>query len=125
MQDSVVGYALSPIQQGMLLHQLTSPDSGFDIEQMVLTLREELCPAAFRRAWERMLAHHAVFRTSFIWEGRPQPEQIVHDRVELPWVELAWDETELAEYLAQDRRRGFLPNVAPLTRCALFPEELA
>ncbi|HEY4361774.1 MAG TPA: MupA/Atu3671 family FMN-dependent luciferase-like monooxygenase [Bryobacteraceae bacterium] len=121
------GYPLTPIQQGMLLHQLAAAGSGFDIEQMAMMLREELDPRAFRQAWERLIARHDVFRTRFEWEAREQPLQVVQENVELPWAERDWSglsagdqETRLAEYLREDRQRGFDPQVAPLVRCALF-----
>jgi natural product biosynthesis luciferase-like monooxygenase protein len=111
----------------MLLHALASPGSGFDIEQMVATLREDLDPAAFKCAWHRLFARHAVFRTSFEWEGLPEPQQRVHAHAPVTWIEDDWraaSETERAErlknYLEEDRRRGFDPAEAPLTRCALF-----
>jgi natural product biosynthesis luciferase-like monooxygenase protein len=111
----------------MLLHLLASPGAGFDIEQMVATLREDLDPGAFRTAWERLIARHAALRTSFAWEGLDQPVQIVHDQVSLPWQQEDWTGRSLSarkacldEYLDADRRRGFDPTIAPLARCALF-----
>ena len=121
------GYPLTPIQQGMLLHQLAAAGSGFDIEQMVMTLREEVESRAFRQAWRRLIARHDVFRTRFEWEGREQPLQVVQASAELPWDERDWSEVSaedrearLAEYLRDDRQRGFDPQVAPLVRCALI-----
>jgi natural product biosynthesis luciferase-like monooxygenase protein len=120
-------YPLTPIQQGMLLHQLVSPGSGFDIEQMVVSLEEHVDPRALRQAWQRLTSRHAVLRTSFAWDGLPQPLQAIHASVELPWRDEDWStlsaqqhENRLEEYLREDRRRGFDPRVAPLARCALF-----
>src|ERR1700676_3450119 len=83
----LTAFPLSPIQQGMLLHMLKAPDSGFDIEQMVLTTSERVEPLALRQAWERLVSRHGVFRTSFAWEGLAEPLQSVYDAVPLCWVE--------------------------------------
>lgn len=122
-----MSYALTPIQQGMLLHHLAAPDAGFDIEQMIATLREPVNPVALQQAWQRLTDRYDVFRTSFAWEGLSEPLQTVHARAELPWVEVDLSahtplaqESTFAEYLEQDRRRGFDPRCAPLARCALF-----
>ncbi len=94
---------------------------------MILTLREDLDPGAFHHAWERLIARHEVFRTSFAWECPPPPLQVVHESAGLPWeyIDLsglpdALRESRLSDYLRQDRYRGFDPKVAPLVRCALF-----
>jgi hypothetical protein len=111
----------------MLLHQLTAPGSGFDIEQMVVRMFEAVDPVALRLAWTRLIARHDVFRTSFSWEGLLEPVQTVQSEVQLPWIEEDWSSREPAQYeallsgyLAEDRRRGFDPKAAPLVRCALF-----
>src|SRR5271166_3432617 len=80
-------FPLSPIQQGMLYHYLTSPNSGTDIEQMVVTLREPLETTPFRRAWQRLVDRHGAFRTGFEWEGLPSPEQREYPQASLPWVQ--------------------------------------
>ena len=120
-------YPLTPIQHGMLLHQLASPGSGFDIEQMVAKLEGPVDVNALRRACEALVARHDVFRTSFAWEGLVKPVQMVHERVNLSWTEDDWSrstesdrELRFAEFVDEDRRRGFDPAAAPLTRFALF-----
>src|SRR5579859_6191373 len=71
-------YPLSPLQQGMLYHALAEPNSGVDIEQMVITLPETVDVARLKRAWERVVARHPILRTSFEWEGlQGEPQQQV------------------------------------------------
>jgi amino acid adenylation domain-containing protein len=116
-------YPLSPIQQGMLFHWVTEPHFGVDIEQVVCSLPEALHVDKFRMAWERMVARHAVFRTSFRWERLVEPLQDVHGKVTLPFVERDWSalssadqKSEMAAYLAKDRKLGFDLSQAPNLR---------
>src|SRR5262249_55837347 len=118
---------LSPVQQGMLFHHLTAPHSGVDTEQMVMTLREELDASVLRRAWNKLVERHASFRSSFDWEGAPQPVRLEHSEVVLDWElqdlrSFGTDERErrIRDYLETDRSRGFDLRVVALTRAALF-----
>jgi hypothetical protein len=118
---------MSPMQQGMLFHSLLEPQSGVDIEQLVCDLREAVDVSALQRAWQRVIARHPILRTSFRWVGLDEPLQGVHSQVELPWEQqdcrgLVADEREkrLADYLENDRRRGFEMDHSPLLRLELF-----
>src|SRR6478736_308093 len=106
-------YPLSPMQQGMLFHTLYADGAGMYFVQIGWTLRGRLDVAAFVRAWEELVQRHAVLRTGFAWERLEHPVQIVRKRVVLPVVELdlrGLDEgaqaARIAEYAAEDRRRG-------------------
>jgi amino acid adenylation domain-containing protein len=119
-------YPLSPMQQGMLYHRLAGHDRGVDVEQVICELAEEIEPAQFARAWNEVIARHAILRTSFRWDG-DEPRQIVHAPSE---VRLALRSEEfgserearrgLEEYLACDRAQGFDLASAPLLRVALL-----
>ena len=74
-------------------------------------------------------ARHAVLRTAFAWADREQPVQTVLHTVELPWTVLDWrhrDASRRAQdfdaFLADDRKRGFDLQRAPLFRCTLIQE---
>jgi natural product biosynthesis luciferase-like monooxygenase protein len=120
-------YPLSPVQQGMLYHHLTSPNSGVDVEQMVAVLQGPIDVAALRRAWDWLVNRHAAFRCSFAWEDRPHPVHVEH-----PHVIAGWEEVDLRGhapdkqrgaidvYLHQDRQRGLDFQSAPLSRAILF-----
>jgi amino acid adenylation domain-containing protein len=110
-----------------LLDGADSPSSGFDVEQMHITLQESLDAEALRKAWSIMLDRHPILSSSFRWEGVPEPRQIVNRGVSVPidfenWTEL--DEQKraarLEEFLLRDRHRGFDMRVAPLTRVKVF-----
>ena len=124
LEDS---YPLSPLQQGMLFHALWEKGSGVDIQQIIIDLNDVLHLDKFKRAWSRIVARHSVLRTSFRWEGVEQPQQQVHAKVEMPWVEQDWhafgyeeQEKRCTDFLTEDRRRGFDLARAPLFRFALL-----
>ncbi len=120
-------YQLSPMQQGMLFHNLYAPQSGVFIQQVIGDLREELDVGAFRRAWQRVVDRHPIVRTSFRWEGLDEPVQDANQQVVLPMDHQDWRglprlerDYRLELYLKADRRRGFELAQAPLMRLALF-----
>ena len=120
-------YPLSPLQQGMLFHNLSLPGSGVDIQQTLCKIRESVNHNTFRTAWEMVIKRHAVLRTRFSWEGLNEPIQVVEPNVTLPldyfdWRHLTpveWDK-RTEEILLQDRLRGFDMSEAPMMRVFLF-----
>jgi natural product biosynthesis luciferase-like monooxygenase protein len=124
--ENVVSYPLSPMQQGMLYHNLAR-ESGVDIEQIVCSLREDLNVEAFENAWADVAGRYEVFRTSFAWEGLDEPVQRVQPHVALAldvqdWRKLSGAEQQerLNAFLEQDRGRGFNLNQAPFVRLTLL-----
>jgi amino acid adenylation domain-containing protein/non-ribosomal peptide synthase protein (TIGR01720 family) len=116
-------YPLSPMQEGMLFHSLYAPGSGVYVEHLSFAVAGDFDPAAFRGAWEAALARHAALRSDFVWEGLPEPLQVVRRRVDLPWRELDWRHLDpagqrlaLDELIEGERRRGFDLSRAPLMR---------
>jgi amino acid adenylation domain-containing protein len=120
-------YELSPLQQGMLLHTLSAPNSGVYFEQFSATIRAGLNVDAMKRAWQAVVDRQPIFRTSFFWKDLEKPLQVVHQRITMPIDEQDWrgfSEAErhdmLEAYLREDRRRGFDLARPPLMRLALF-----
>ncbi|XYI02620.1 non-ribosomal peptide synthase/polyketide synthase [Sorangium sp. So ce1128] len=119
-------YPLSPTQLGMLFHTVRDPASGDYVEQLTFRSPGGLRVDAFKEAWQKVIARHTIFRTSFAWEGLARPLQVVHGHVPLPWTELDWrgvpareQEERLASFLEEDRRRGFDLAAPPLMRFTL------
>lgn len=120
-------YPLTPLQQGLWFHALMDPASGMYIEQSVLRIEGFPNRDMFRRAWEKVVARHAVLRTRIIWEGLEHPLQLVQSTVELPWAEQDWrgspvneHQARLLNFLGADRARGFDLTQAPLMRLTLL-----
>ena len=120
-------YPLTALQHGMLFHHLLEPDSGVDIEQLVISLPEHIDGDLLARSWEIVSRRHDVLRTSFRWHQTGSPLQVVHDSVEVPFQREDWSglsaaqrEARSAEFLREDRRAGFAMDRAPLFRVALF-----
>ena len=120
-------YPLSPLQQGILFHATHSPESGAYFEQISLTLQGELDEEAFRRAWAELVKRHTALRTSFVWNLRDHPLQLVSKEAELKWTRDDWrglppDEqrARLEAFVRSERERGFELERAPLMRLALM-----
>ncbi|WP_244237085.1 non-ribosomal peptide synthetase [Corallococcus llansteffanensis] len=117
-------YPLTSLQQGMLFHvALAPPGSGVFHEQLAWTSRGNADVAALRRAWAEVIARNAILRTSFVHEGLPEPLQVVHAKVELPWTEhdlrgvpVEEQRVRLEALVREDRARGFKLSPAPLAR---------
>ena len=120
-------YELSPMQQGMLFHSLYSPESGIYFEQRSCKLKGNLNISAFKTAWQKVIERHTILRTAFYWEEVEKPLQVVHNQVDLSWIEENWQgltinqqTDKLEEFLQADRQQGFDLNKPPLMRCALL-----
>ncbi len=120
-------YPLSPLQQGMLFHNLEGTNVGVDVEQLVGDFAEDVDAAALEAAWQRICDRHAVLRSQFRWEGTDTPEQQVLDHVtvslvehDLTAVDPASQPGELDRFLVEDRRRGIDLGRGPLWRINLF-----
>ncbi|HYS04987.1 MAG TPA: amino acid adenylation domain-containing protein [Candidatus Dormibacteraeota bacterium] len=133
--DSLVGarpdledvYPLTPMQEGMLYHTLSAPESGVYVEHLGWKFHGPLDEPAFVRAWGRAAERHPILRTSFLWAGVERPLQVVCRRVEPAWDRLDWrglagaeQERELEQFLASDMRRGYDLSRAPLQRLAIM-----
>ncbi|MCB1034264.1 MAG: amino acid adenylation domain-containing protein, partial [Acidobacteria bacterium] len=137
---------LPPAQEGMLLFLLVQEDASVAprwnrtdrelsgstdsdpvfFNQLHCELKGTLHVSLLRQVWQEALSRHAVLRTSFHWLGLDQPVQVVSCFADLPWRELDWSRSgdgagEMLEaLLAEDRRRGFRLEDAPLLRLTLI-----
>ena len=120
-------HPLSPVQEGMLFHSLASEERGVYVGQLSCTLEGPLDQDAFRGAWQRLVARHAVLRTAFVWRDVERPVQVVARHAEPPlsfedWRDLDDDEAarRFEALLADDVRQGFDLARAPLLRLWLI-----
>ncbi|WP_033442423.1 non-ribosomal peptide synthetase [Saccharothrix sp. NRRL B-16314] len=125
--DRITGadaYPLTPMQAGMVFHGLG--DQGAYFQQTTFVVDGVTDPAAFARAWQRVVDRTPVLRSSVLWEGVREPLQVVHDHAPVPFTFLDWsdlDETARADrlrtLLAEDRAQGLDLGVPPLMRVAI------
>ena len=83
-------FPLTPLQQGMLLHSLLEPEAGFYLQQVIGELREQIDPAALKRAWAEVVGRHPMLRAAFRWEGLDEPFQEIARQAEVPFAHLDW-----------------------------------
>jgi amino acid adenylation domain-containing protein/non-ribosomal peptide synthase protein (TIGR01720 family) len=117
-------YPLSPMQQLFLSVDALDASPGF--EQWEFLLEGPLDPARLRRAWQRIVARHAILRTAFVSVGGAKPYQVVLDAVTVPWREEDWrpypaaeQEQRLTAFLDADRNSPFDLGQPPLMRITL------
>ena len=83
-------YPLSPLQQGLLFHSLSEPESGMYFNQTLATLRGPLDVEAFRQAWQRVVDLHPILRSFFVWEGVEESIQVVRPKAEMELLVEDW-----------------------------------
>lgn len=117
-------YALSPAQEGILFHSFDA--DGVYVMQLSCMFRN-LNTTALERAWEAVVARHAILRTGFVWENVARPQQVVRREVELPWTTFDWRDLQPAEqqkrfesYLTEEQTRRFDLSRAPVMRLGLI-----
>lgn len=119
------------MQSGMLFQSILSEGSaersGYDIEQIRVTLREPLQREAFERAWTLVARRHVALSAFYRWEGLPQAVQRFDPGVRVPVVFTDWSglneaqrESQRREFLTRDRLREFDLRQAPLMRVTVF-----
>src|SRR6267142_4929063 len=120
-------YPLSPMQQGVVFHSLKDPHAGFHINQMLFRIHGAFDVDTLTRAWNDVIARHAVLRTAFSVSG--EMSQVVLRRVKIPieyqdWSGLSNEEMEVRSrtYLQEDRRQGFDLSQAPAMRVLVIKE---
>ena len=120
-------YPLSPLQQGLLFHSLSEPDSRMYFNQTLVQLTGALDEGAFRKAWQAAVDHHAILRTFFVWEGVEKPVQVVKREAAIPFEVQDWQGLDAATHDARldqlrqdDLARGFDLSQAPLMRATLL-----
>jgi len=118
---------LSPAQQGMLFHTLADPQSGMYLVQVSCVLPRELNVPAFRKAWQRVVDRHSIFRTAFAINDQEEPLQVVGRSVKLPIYEHDWrgvppskQEALWQTLVRADRQSGVELSKAPLMRLTLI-----
>jgi amino acid adenylation domain-containing protein len=115
-------YPLAPLQEGILFHHLMTARRDVYLLTSLLAFdtRERL--DGFVGALRTVIARNDILRTSVIWEGLPEPVQVVWREASLAAEEVALDPAD--GEVAQQLRARFDPRhirldlrQAPLMRC--------
>ena len=112
-------YPLAPLQEGLLFHYLlgTKGDPYLLPSLLAFDSRERL--DQFLAAFQAVVDRHDILRTAILWEGLPEPVQLVWRKARLPVEEIAFEGDDIAQQLRDrfDRRRNRIDvRVAPLLR---------
>ncbi len=114
-------YPLAPLQEGILFHHLR--DEGADpyvvVIQTAFDSRARL--DAYLQAMQAVVDRHDILRTAVMWQGLPEPVQVVWRRATVPVeeVELEPDAGDAAQQLYANfnpRQRQMDLGYAPLLR---------
>ncbi|PWV46108.1 non-ribosomal peptide synthase protein (TIGR01720 family)/amino acid adenylation domain-containing protein, partial [Chitinophaga sp. S165] len=103
-------YELTPLQQGMYYHWLSSPSSTAYFEQIIYRIEGELDRASLEYGYKQIVARHAILRTSFTDLYGNVALQIVRKEATpaFTFLDLRTDSNfDLKAFAAQDRSKGF------------------
>ncbi len=116
-------YPMSELQLGMVYEMERDPDRLPYHNVSTLQMSGPFDEACFRDAVARVVARHAILRTSFDLAGFSEPMQLVFETAEVPLVvadlrAASEDETReaVSRYLNAERRNPLNVAVAPLCR---------
>ncbi|MCX7569417.1 amino acid adenylation domain-containing protein [Tumebacillus sp. DT12] len=120
-------YPLTPVQAGMVYHNLTSAQPDLYVAQFDCKLEGNLEASSFQTAWQTVVNRHSILRTAFVCTHLSEPLQVVAARVNVPWTELDWRDSTSAEreqrlerLIQAERNTPFDLETAPLMRVHLI-----
>jgi amino acid adenylation domain-containing protein len=116
-------YPMAVLQTGMIFHSHYNSQSAIFHDVFTFRLNIPFNPEVLRKALERLVARHAIFRTSFDLINYSEPLQLVHKIVSIPFTaeDLRHTSVEqqqwmLTEWVEAEKRRPFDWAKAPLMR---------
>ncbi|MEQ8223849.1 MAG: amino acid adenylation domain-containing protein, partial [Candidatus Eremiobacterota bacterium] len=120
-------YSLSPLQEGLMFHALSSPDSDQYCTQTSWSYKGEIDVNALKEAWNGIFSSQPIFRTAFVWEETDKPFQIVYRNASFPWYSMDLSETDrekqtekIESVRLKIRREGFNLRKPPLSYLHIF-----
>ncbi|WP_254207985.1 non-ribosomal peptide synthase/polyketide synthase, partial [Paenibacillus sp. AK121] len=115
-------YPLTPMQKGMLFHSLMNTQTEVYFEQLTFDLEGEFEPSMFEESVKLLVSRHAIFRTNFYsgWHGQPLQVVYRHKNASFRYEDARGREHTVAEFVTQDKARGFDLGKDALMRIAVF-----
>ncbi|TCO17546.1 amino acid adenylation domain-containing protein, partial [Pedobacter psychrotolerans] len=102
-------YPLSPLQEGLYYHWLSSSDSSVYFEQMSYEVRGKLDIGLLEQSYELLISRHAVLRTFFTQDLGESLLQVVLKEVpsSFSYEQILDRSFSLTDYRVSDRNAGF------------------
>ncbi|MDW3192239.1 MAG: amino acid adenylation domain-containing protein [Cytophagales bacterium] len=123
-------YPLSPMQEGLLFHALSEPDTSYYFEQVSYRLEGQVDQSAVEQSLLRLASRYDILRTVFVSGGHDRPLQVVQEDGVIGYTyedlreEVSTSRQELEEilqgYREADRSRGFDLSKGPLMRVSIY-----
>lgn len=120
-------FLLSPMQEGMLFHEMMCQDEDIYYNQITFDIYGDMYVALFERSIQILVNSHEVLRTKFLYKDRERPKQVIlDDKIQkVSFYDLSRkseDEKELFinNKLIEDRKKRVALENGELMRIHLF-----
>jgi len=70
-------YPLAPLQEGILFHHMMESEGDAYLMPVLMAFDTEKHRDGFLAALQTVIERHDILRTAFVWEGLPEPVQVV------------------------------------------------
>ena len=124
-------YPLAPLQEGILFHSVMSAEADAYVTPALLAFDSRPSLDRFLAALQSVIDRHDILRTAILWEGLPEPVQVVWRHATLLVEEVAVEEIALegadaaaAMWQRADRRNARIDiRKAPLLRAMVARDD--
>ncbi|WP_336473657.1 amino acid adenylation domain-containing protein [Bacillus sp. FJAT-51639] len=107
-------YPLTPMQEGLLFHDMLNNESEAYFDQTVITIKEKLDLDLFRKSFQLLVNRHDALRTLFVYKETKQPLQIILEGrdVDVKYEDISYlsqidQDKYITDFTSQDRQDRF------------------